>query len=117
MRGRCVPAAVPGIVFLSGGQSEEQATLNLDALNRTAAHSRPWALTFSFGRALQVLVEALVFRPPFRGPTTPCSTTTAPSPSQTSYRIDSYTFYSGSLKSLQHYILPDDTSHDCDRLP
>lgn len=53
-RRRCVPAAVPGIVFLSGGQSEEQATVNLDALNRAAGSARPWALSFSFGRALQV---------------------------------------------------------------
>ena len=48
---QAVPAAVPGIVFLSGGQSDLQATENLDALNR---HSpQPWELSFSFGRALQ----------------------------------------------------------------
>jgi fructose-bisphosphate aldolase class I len=46
-----VPAAVPGIVFLSGGQSDEDATANLNALNRTAPH--PWELSFSYGRALQ----------------------------------------------------------------
>jgi fructose-bisphosphate aldolase class I len=46
-----VPAAVPGIVFLSGGQSDEQATTNLDALNRR--ERQPWELSFSFGRALQ----------------------------------------------------------------
>lgn len=49
---RTVPAAVPGIVFLSGGQSEEQATLNLDAMNRLDV-LKPWTLSFSFGRALQ----------------------------------------------------------------
>ena len=48
---RTVPAAVPGIVFLSGGQTDEQATARLDAINR---HSpQPWELSFSFGRALQ----------------------------------------------------------------
>ncbi|MCX6955727.1 MAG: fructose-bisphosphate aldolase class I [Verrucomicrobia bacterium] len=48
---RTVPAAVPGIVFLSGGQSPTQATQRLTAINRAAAG--PWALSFSFGRALQ----------------------------------------------------------------
>ena len=48
---RHVPAAVPGIVFLSGGQSDEDATANLDALNRVGG--QPWRLSFSFGRALQ----------------------------------------------------------------
>jgi len=48
---RHVPAAVPGIVFLSGGQSEEGATATLNALNRVAG--QPWQLSFSFGRALQ----------------------------------------------------------------
>lgn len=48
---RTVPAAVPGIVFLSGGQSPDQATQRLAAINR--AGEAPWALTFSFGRALQ----------------------------------------------------------------
>lgn len=47
-----VPPAVPGIVFLSGGMSEEQATVNLNALNLVDG-PKPWALTFSFGRALQ----------------------------------------------------------------
>jgi fructose-bisphosphate aldolase class I len=47
----CVPAAVPGIAFLSGGQSDEEATAHLDAMNRMGA--LPWRLTFSFGRALQ----------------------------------------------------------------
>jgi fructose-bisphosphate aldolase class I len=46
-----VPAAVPGIVFLSGGQSSEDATAHLDAMNRRGPH--PWALSFSFSRALQ----------------------------------------------------------------
>jgi fructose-bisphosphate aldolase, class I len=48
---RTVPAAVPGIVFLSGGQSEERATANLNALN--AGDPQPWELSFSYGRALQ----------------------------------------------------------------
>jgi fructose-bisphosphate aldolase class I len=52
----CVPAAVPGIVFLSGGQSSEDATAHLDAMNRRGPH--PWTLSFSFSRALQN--EALV---------------------------------------------------------
>ena len=47
----CVPAAVPGIAFLSGGQSDEQATAHLDAMNRLGP--LPWRLTFSYGRALQ----------------------------------------------------------------
>merc|ERR1711962_886612 len=49
---RTVPAAVPGICFLSGGQSEEEASLNLNAINQVPLH-RPWKLTFSYGRALQ----------------------------------------------------------------
>jgi fructose-bisphosphate aldolase class I len=47
----CVPAAVPGIAFLSGGQSDEDATAHLDAMNRIKG--LPWRLTFSYGRALQ----------------------------------------------------------------
>src|SRR4051795_9604906 len=47
----CVPAAVPGIAFLSGGQSDQDATAHLDAMNRIGA--LPWKLTFSYGRALQ----------------------------------------------------------------
>ena len=47
-----VPAAVPGITFLSGGMSEEDATLALHAINATEG-KKPWALTFSYGRALQ----------------------------------------------------------------
>jgi fructose-bisphosphate aldolase class I len=49
---QCVPAAVPGIVFLSGGQSEQEATSHLNAMN--ARHPNlPWKLSFSYGRALQ----------------------------------------------------------------
>jgi fructose-bisphosphate aldolase, class I len=47
----CVPAAVPGVAFLSGGQSDEQATAHLNAMN--AIGHLPWKLTFSYGRALQ----------------------------------------------------------------
>ena len=46
-----VPAAMPGIVFLSGGQSDEEATENLNAINSHGA--QPWVLSFSYGRALQ----------------------------------------------------------------
>ena len=63
---RTVPPAVPGIVFLSGGQSEEDATLNLNAIARAAGvgpHGipgqrilHPWSLSFSFGRRLQASV-------------------------------------------------------------
>ena len=48
---RVVPAAVPGLVFLSGGQGPQQATENLNAMNALGAH--PWELSFSYGRALQ----------------------------------------------------------------
>ena len=47
---RTVPAALPGVVFLSGGQSDVSATAHLDAMNRMGA---PWPLTFSYSRALQ----------------------------------------------------------------
>jgi len=47
----CVPGAVPGIAFLSGGQSDEEATAHLDAINRIG--NLPWNVTFSYGRALQ----------------------------------------------------------------
>lgn len=47
----CVPGAVPGIAFLSGGQSEQEATAHLDAMNKIG--NLPWSLTFSYGRALQ----------------------------------------------------------------
>ena len=46
-----VPAILPGIVFLSGGQSDEDATAHLDAMNRLRPH--PWPLSFSYGRAMQ----------------------------------------------------------------
>jgi fructose-bisphosphate aldolase class I len=48
---RTVPSAVPGIAYLSGGQSDEQATANLDAMNKIGGF--PWKMTFSYGRALQ----------------------------------------------------------------
>ncbi|MDH4351827.1 MAG: fructose-bisphosphate aldolase class I [Gemmatimonadota bacterium] len=48
---RTVPAAVPGIVFLSGGQTPAEATANLDAMNKMGTH--PWELSYSYGRALQ----------------------------------------------------------------
>src|ERR1700688_3025854 len=47
----CVPGAVPGIAFLSGGQSDEGATAHLDAMNKIG--TLPWRLTFSYVRALQ----------------------------------------------------------------
>ena len=51
---RSVPAAVPGVVFLSGGQSDEEATVNLNAINqRATAAGVPWETSFSFGRGLQ----------------------------------------------------------------
>lgn len=51
---RTVPAAVPGVAFLSGGLSEENASRFLNAINKAPA-KKPWSLTFCFGRALQVL--------------------------------------------------------------
>jgi fructose-bisphosphate aldolase class I len=50
---RTVPAAVAGIVFLSGGQSDEVATAHLNAMNQMFKGSVPWPLSFSYGRALQ----------------------------------------------------------------
>jgi fructose-bisphosphate aldolase class I len=50
---RCVPSAVPGIAFLSGGQSNEDATAHLNSMNRILGNSSPWNLTYSYGRALQ----------------------------------------------------------------
>ena len=50
---RSVPSAVPGITFLSGGMSEAEASLNLNALQAEGLGPRPWSLTFSYGRALQ----------------------------------------------------------------
>jgi len=46
-----VPALLPGIVFLSGGQTDEQATAHLNAMNQMGPH--PWPLSFSYGRAMQ----------------------------------------------------------------
>lgn len=51
----CVPAAVPGVAFLSGGQSDVEATAHLDAINHLGA--LPWPLTFSYGRALQAAAQ------------------------------------------------------------
>jgi fructose-bisphosphate aldolase class I len=48
-----VPADVPGVVFLSGGMSDEQATNRLNEMNRIGAGKLPWELSFSYGRALQ----------------------------------------------------------------
>jgi len=50
---RCVPAAVAGIVFLSGGQSDELATEHLNAMNKMYKGQLPWPVSFSYGRALQ----------------------------------------------------------------
>jgi len=55
---RTLPGAVPGVTFLSGGQSEEEASLNLNEMNKKSLGEkynlqRPWKLSFSFGRALQ----------------------------------------------------------------
>eukprot|EP00002_Diphylleia_rotans_P008871 TRINITY_DN1883_c0_g4_i1.p1 TRINITY_DN1883_c0_g4~~TRINITY_DN1883_c0_g4_i1.p1 ORF type:complete len:361 (-),score=56.35 TRINITY_DN1883_c0_g4_i1:111-1193(-) len=52
---RTLPPAVKGVLFLSGGQTEEEATLNLNAMNKNHPN-QPWALTFSYGRALQATV-------------------------------------------------------------
>ena len=51
----CVPVAVPGIAFLSGGQSDVEATANLDAIAKLGPH--PWGITFSYGRALQAAAQ------------------------------------------------------------
>jgi fructose-bisphosphate aldolase class I len=56
---RYVPAAVPGIVFLSGGQSAEVATANLNAMNAGECCAAPWQVSFSYGRALQAPVLAV----------------------------------------------------------
>jgi len=50
---RTVPPALAGVTFLSGGQTEEEASLHLNEMNRITTIRRPWFLTFSFGRALQ----------------------------------------------------------------
>ena len=51
----CVPVAVPGIAFLSGGQSDVEATANLDAIAKLGP--QPWGITFSYGRALQAAAQ------------------------------------------------------------
>lgn len=59
---RSVPPAIPGIMFLSGGQTEVEATANLNTINqlaRATENCAPWALSFSFGRALQASVLKL----------------------------------------------------------
>ena len=50
---RTVPADMPGIVFLSGGQSDDEATVNLNAINQRVDADTPWQLSFSYGRGLQ----------------------------------------------------------------
>jgi fructose-bisphosphate aldolase class I len=50
---RTIVPALPGIMFLSGGQSEEDASLNLNEMNKLDPKIRPWTLSFSYGRALQ----------------------------------------------------------------
>jgi fructose-bisphosphate aldolase class I len=50
---RTIPGAIPGIMFLSGGQSEEEATENLNEMNKLTNVKKPWNLSFSYGRALQ----------------------------------------------------------------
>ncbi len=54
---RTVPAAIGGIAFLSGGQGDEEASVNLDAINRSSL-DRPWEMTFSYGRGLQAAPQA-----------------------------------------------------------
>jgi len=53
---RTIVPALPAVTFLSGGQSEEDASLNLNAMNQITDIARPWSLTFSYGRALQTSV-------------------------------------------------------------
>jgi fructose-bisphosphate aldolase class I len=62
---RCVPAAVPGIAFLSGGQSDQLATAHLDAMNKIG--KLPWNLTFSYGRALHAGKKAHLHRAKMNG--------------------------------------------------
>ena len=50
---RTIPASMPGIVFLSGGQSDDEATVNLNAINQRVDSTTPWQLSFSYGRGLQ----------------------------------------------------------------
>ncbi|MCG2582441.1 MAG: fructose-bisphosphate aldolase class I [Marinobacter sp.] len=65
---RAVPAAVPGICFLSGGQTPEEATANLNAMNAMSA--QPWELSFSYGRALQEPAQKAWAGNPDNGPAT-----------------------------------------------
>jgi fructose-bisphosphate aldolase, class I len=82
----CVPAAVPGIAFLSGGQSDEEATEHLSLMNSAGA-DMPWRLTFSYGRALQAAAlkawggKAKTSRP--RKPPSPTAPHERPCPSGT----------------------------------
>ena len=66
---RTVPSAVPGVTFLSGGMSEEEASVNLSVMN-SIPRKGPWSLTFSYGRALQQVDAAptlcCVLGPPVR---------------------------------------------------
>ncbi|MBC6110974.1 class I fructose-bisphosphate aldolase [Pedobacter fastidiosus] len=55
----CVPASVPGITFLSGGQDPQEASARLNAMNQISESKLPWKLTFSFGRALQQTALAI----------------------------------------------------------
>ena len=57
-----VPAILPGVVFLSGGQDDEHATAHLDAMNRLGPN--PWTLSFSYGRAMQQAALALWAKDP-----------------------------------------------------
>jgi fructose-bisphosphate aldolase, class I len=50
---RTIVPALPGVTFLSGGQSEEEASLNLNAISALTGIAKPWIITFSYGRALQ----------------------------------------------------------------
>ena len=50
---RTIPASMPGIIFLSGGQSDDEATVNLNAINQRVDSTTPWQLSFSYGRGLQ----------------------------------------------------------------
>lgn len=50
---RTIPPAIPGVVFLSGGHSEDKTTEMLNAINQVTGVIKPWSLSFSFGRALQ----------------------------------------------------------------
>jgi len=61
---RTIVPALPGVMFLSGGQSEEEATLNLNEMNKLTKIQKPWTLSFSYGRALQAsCLKAWVGKP------------------------------------------------------